>query len=178
MNAHVEGRMKGAALGRLTQRQVWVLLGELLKGWILATGSQKDDLAQVMAYPAHPFHAWRRTQAGRLSQARQEDYARILEFALRLQGRSKQADAVAVQATCEPRARALHAFHQAVRECRDAAWSAGDRTFDPIAYAGGFLRKRRGVNLDDADAKTIWHAYYLLKKKAGIYARDLAEVPF
>ena len=178
MNAHVEGRMKGAALGRLTQRQVWVLLGELLHAWAKATGTVAGDLRLVMEDAGHPFHAWRHAQAGRLSQCRQEDYARILEFALRLQGRSKQADAVAVQATCEPRARALHAFHQAVRECRDAAWAAGDKTFDPIAYAGGFLRKKRGVNLDDADAKAIWHAYYLLKKKAGIYARDLAEVPF
>jgi hypothetical protein len=104
---------------------------------------------------------------GRLSEARQQNYLEILEFALRLQGRDSEADATRLRASCEPRARALHHFHQAVREANEAAWAAGVQ-FDAMTYAMGFLRNKRGCGLDDADERAIRHAAYVLQRKAGL----------
>jgi len=191
MNAHVDGRERGAALARLSSRQVWVLLGELYRAWGMACGGESSRpggpavLQAVMADREHPFHAWRHEQAGRLSEGRQEDYLRILEFALRLQGRNAEADAAALRASCEPRARALHHFHEAVLRANEAAWGAGV-TFDGMAYACGFLRNKRGVGLDEADARALHHAAYLLERKARLMGKaevsaesqQREEVPF
>jgi hypothetical protein len=172
MNAHVEGREQGAALAKMSGRQIWTLLGMLWTAFekVNPAAAAGGDLRAAMADKAHPFHAWRHATCGRLSEGRNEDYLQIAEFALRLAGREGAADKALFRNETEGRRLALHMLGAAARECEAAARIAGE-AMDGLAYARGFLRNRCSVGLDEASSKQIWHAYYLLQRKAMLLRR-------
>ncbi len=165
-NVHVEGRVSGAALKTLSKDQIHALVMLAREAWQQEFPPSDLD-----------FDVWRHRQVmatverGGLTQCRNEDFLFLKAHFLKLLGRDAEAGAALARHELEPRTWAWHKFQEAVREAKDAAAAAGDKRFDPIAYAGGFLRRKRGVNLDDADTKSIWQAYYLLRRKAGIYGK-------
>jgi len=165
-NVHVEGRVHGAALKPLSKDQIHVLV-------MLA----RDAWAQEFPPSDLSFDEWRHRQVmatverGGLTQCRNEDFLFLKAHFLKLLGRDEESARASARQEMEPRTWALHKFHAAVREARAAAVMAGNLHFDPLAYAGGFLLRKRGVSLDDADTKSIWQAYYLLRRKAALFGK-------
>jgi hypothetical protein len=178
MNAHVDGRQTGAALQPLSAKQIHVLVMLAREAWGRCAGAQG-------------FDEWRHQQClmaverGGLTQCRNEDFLPLQAHFLRLLGRDQEAAAAETRHEMEPRTWALHSFQAAVQESTDAAFAAGVQ-FDAYAYASGYLRKARGVaTFDEADAKAVWAATYLLKRKAALMRKRAGsamatpqEVPF
>jgi hypothetical protein len=111
------------------------------------------------------FDDWRRAQCMQvverpgLTACRNEDYLPLRAHFLGLLGRKAAAE-IALQRTWDdPRRQALaklQAECQAAADVMPAAWN----------YAAGFVRNKRGVSIDDADAKTVWHAVFLIRRRA------------
>jgi hypothetical protein len=115
---------------------------------------------------AAEFAVWRHEQCLQcveqrgLTACRNEDYLPLRAHFLRLLGRKAAAE-IALQRTWDdPRRQALaklRAECEAAADVMPAAWN----------YAAGFVRNKRGVSIDDADAKTVWHAVFLVRRRAG-----------
>jgi hypothetical protein len=104
-------------------------------------------------------------ERGGFRECRHEDFLPLKAHFLRLMGREADADAALVRQETQPRRLALHNLELACEEADAAAADAGIR-FDGRAYAGGFLRNKRHVSIEEADDKALWHACYVLKRKA------------
>lgn len=136
--------------------------------------------AYLMVFPPTDldFDAWRHQQCmlaverRGLTACRNEDYLPLKAHFLGLLGRPKEAQAARTRAEVEPRSWALRKLHEEALLAREAA----DRArivFDPLAYVDGFLRHKRKVGLDEADAKTIWHAVFVLRRRATQFRRKV-----
>ena len=94
-----------------------------------------------------------------LTACRNEDYQPLKAHFLRILGKDAAAEIAAQRAFDDPRRQALAKLRS---ECRAAeavlpnAWG----------YAAGFVRNKRHVTMEDADAKTIWHAVFLVRRRA------------
>ncbi len=64
-----------------------------------------------------------------------------------------------VKAETEPRSWALNRLYAEAKAAEDVLPRAMD-------YAKGFLRNKRGVTLDEASDKDIWHAVFTIRRKA------------
>ena len=119
-----------------------------------------------VAERAEDFDTWRREQCMQaverpgLTACRNEDYLPLQAHFLRLLGRRDAAAIAARRAWDDPRRQALAKLQhecEAAADVMPAAWN----------YAAGFVQNKRGVSIDDADAKTIWHAVFLIRRRAG-----------
>jgi hypothetical protein len=159
MNAHMAGRERGAALKSLSREQIRALVLLAREAWGRGGAGQG-------------FDEWRHQQClltverGGLTECRNEDYLPLKAHFLRLLGRAEEAAAAETRHAMEPRTWAFHNFQLAMQAATDAAFVARER-LDAYAYAGGFLRRTRGVaTFDEADTKAVWAATYLLQRKA------------
>jgi hypothetical protein len=152
-SAVTERCVNGASLAPLTtsQKRELVLLA-------------RDAFASQTGGAGH-FDTWRHGQvlqaverAG-LSKCRQEDYNPLKAHFSALLGRRGLATRCLIRAASDPRRQAIAMLEKAVHE-------AADVLPDGRAYAAGFVRNKRHVALDDADAKTIWHAVFCLRRRA------------
>ena len=114
---------------------------------------------------AAEFAVWRHEQCQQtverpgLTCCRNEDYLPLQAHFLRLLGRKVAAEIAAKRVWDDPRRQALAKLQHECRAAADvmpAAWN----------YASGFVRNKRGVSIDDADAKTVWHAVFLIRRRA------------
>lgn len=145
---------EGAALKPLSGRQIRELV-------ILA----RDAFMLEFPEPQEDFNEWRHRQcmmtverAG-LKECVNEDYLPLRAHFLRLCGRSEEAQKAQERYEIEPRTWALNKLHE---ECK----AAEDVLPQAYKYAEGFIRNKRGVNLLEADDKTIWHAIFVIRRRA------------
>ena len=122
---------------------------------------------------AQGFAVWRRLQQAAacgqtsLRCCANTDYLPIRARFLDLAGRPREAREAAAKHATEPRQWALACLRKACHEARDVLPRAWD-------YADGFLRKRRGAGIGEADAKALWHAVFLLRRRAAQLRRGKA----
>jgi hypothetical protein len=142
----------GAALAPLTNEQKTGLILLARQAW-------------ETAHQTLPFDDWRRQQVlfaverPGLTACRNEDYLPLRAHFLRLLGRTGAAEIAAARVWEDPRRQALAKLQHECRTAQDvmpAAWN----------YAAGFIRNKRNVSIDDADARTIWHAVFLVRRRA------------
>ena len=147
-NAH------NAALKPLTKKQIKSLV---LLAW----------KAYGMEFPPPDidFDEWRHRQcmitverAG-LTDCRNEDYLPLRAHFQALLGNEEQAAADWMKHEEEPRSWAMHKLDW---ECRAAA----EVMPEAKRYAAGFVRNKRNVELSEADDKTLWHAMYVVRRRA------------
>ena len=136
---------------------------------------QKQKLAAMAHYayrevaPEHQdFDDWRHDEVrkmvgkGGLRECVNADYLPLKSHFLNLCGNVKGAFRAALRSVTEPREWAYAALLKACGE-------AGDVFADikaAMGYARGFVKNKRGVSLEDADEKTIWHAVFTVRRKA------------
>lgn len=157
MNAATRA-VAGAALAALSNEQKTriVLLAREAFDFMVETGALGD---------AAEFDAWRHEQCQQtverpgLSVCRNEDYLPLRAHFLRLLGRKDAAEIAAKRVWDDPRRQALAKLQHECRAAADVMPAAWD-------YAAGFVRNKRGVSIDDADAKTVWHAVFLVRRRA------------
>ena len=154
MNSHVDGRAAGAALQSLSREQIRSLV--LLARRAFAAEFPPTD---------EPFDAWRHRQCQMaverpgLTACRNEDFLPLKAHFLRLLGDEAGAEEAQLRASGEARRQAWWGLERACNAAADvlpAAWQ----------YASGFMRNKRGCGLDDADAKALRHAAYVVSRKA------------
>ena len=156
-----ESRVNGAGRKPLSKRQIIALIG-------LA----REAFAQEFPPTGESFDDWRHRQvvqcaerAG-LTQCHNEDFLPLKRWFLALAGRLAEADAAGQRAEVEPRTWALHKLQEACTASADVmpyAWN----------YAQGIL-KHRGMDFENADAKTLWRVLYTIKRRAGQLRRKSA----
>ena len=177
MNNPVDRAMAGAASAPLTneQKRDIVLLARK------AFARQRDIGALG---PEADGEVWRRIQMLLVVERRSlttcvnADYAALKAHFLALSGNEVRAQAVALKAGCEDRTWALAKLRN---ECVAAA-DVMPRAFE---YAAGFLRNARGVTIDEASAKQLWHAVFVVRRRtqqlrraAHIESTHRDKVPF
>jgi hypothetical protein len=154
-NVHIEGRGHAAATKALSPDQIRRLI-------LLARE------AFAMEFPTDPddsFDAWRHrtvmqvVERPGLIACRNEDYLPLLAHFLRMVGRENEANAAEARAATEPRTWALHALDEACRKVADVMPQA-------MAYAAGYIRRKRGCMIEDASDRDLWACVYMVKRKA------------
>lgn len=121
------------------------------------------------------FTDWRHRQQlmacerASLTLATNEDYNYIRAHYLNLLGQKNAAANIRAKAACEPRTWALARFKKECEAARDVLPQAEQ-------YAAGFLRNARHVNLDTADANHIWHAIFIVRRRAAQLRRGNTPV--
>lgn len=111
------------------------------------------------------FDEWRRRQVMMvcerpgLTACRNEDFLPLKAHFLKLAGRQEEAEAATLKAETEPRTWVMARLR---KECEKAA----DVLPDALGYASGFIRHKRHVELTEADDKTLWHAVFVVRRKA------------
>ncbi len=168
MDSHTTKAISGAALAPLSNEQKRELVLLAKKAWNAYGQERMAQSLDVM-----DFEEWRHQQQmmaverKSLTVCTNEDYLFLKAHFLTLLGKKDTANALRVRATCEPRIWAKSRFE---RECRDAA----DVLPHAREYAAGFLRNARGVDLDTASEKQLWHAIYIIRRRASQLRRKVA----
>jgi hypothetical protein len=160
MDTHTTKAISGAALAPLsnTQKRDLILLAK--RAWNAWGAQRMAEGLEVM-----DFDTWRHQQQrmaverASLTFCTNEDFLFLKAHYLSLLGKKDTANMLRVRAGCEPRIWAKSRFE---RECRDAA----DVLPDAREYAADFLRNARGVTLEDASEKQLWHAIYIIRRRA------------
>lgn len=167
MDIHTTKAVRGAALAPLSNEQ---------KKTIILLAKRAYSRLQVSSVSLHPsFDDWRRSEQklaverGSLTLCTNEDFLFLKAHFLSLLGQKDTAGTLRVRAGCEPR---IWALNRLERECDDAA-DVLPRARD---YAAGFLRNARGVTLDQASEKQLWHAIYIIRRRASQLRRKLCSV--
>jgi hypothetical protein len=111
-----------------------------------------------------PFDEWRREQqvlAGAKPSLRacvNADFKHLEAHFAAIAGQSRRAFRVAVAAQTQDREMARAKLLQ---ECAAAApWLP-----DARGYAAGFLRNKRGSEVEDASARDLWHAVFIIRRR-------------
>jgi hypothetical protein len=158
MNAHVEGRSFGAAMRPLSKLQIsdLILLARQAFNLLYDSGTLSETAE---------FGSWRHQQvqmtverAG-LRECRNDDYLPLRGHFLHLLNRHAEAQECESRHLTEARTWALARLRTTCADAADVMPAAWD-------YAAGFVRNKRGVEIDDADDKTLWHAVYTVKRRA------------
>ena len=144
------------------------------------SGEQKRNLvllardAWAREGHAEDFDTWRRrhcmmaVEKPGLTACRNEDYNPLRAHFLSLLGRKTEASRCGVRQFSDPRRQAQVKLEE---ECLDAA----DVLPRAREYAAGFLRNARKVSIEEADAKTIWHAIFVVRRRAAQLRRGQAN---
>lgn len=160
MDSHTQKAIGGAALVPLSNEQKRDLVLLAKRAWNAWGEKRMAEGQEVMG-----FDEWRHNEQRMAVERRSltlctnEDFLFLKAHYLTLLGKKDTANALRVRAACEPRIWAKSRFE---RECRDAA----DVLPHAREYAAGFLRNARGVTLDEASEKQIWHAIYIVRRRA------------
>jgi len=107
---------------------------------------------------------WRRDQqmsavdCDSLRQCTQKDFDALMAHFENLLGNSDKAFSYSLRAENSPRNVALHNLRKACMEAKGALR-------DPMGYVRGYLRRAKGLALEDADAKTIWGCVFMIRRK-------------
>lgn len=132
---------------------------------------QRQKLAAMARYayeevaPDATFDDWRHDECQRivgkpgLTACCNADYNPLKSHFLQIAGNSAGALRASLKAQIEPREWAYASLLKACKEAEDVMPQA-------MKYARGFVRNKRGVSLDDADDRTIWHAIFTIRRKA------------
>jgi len=163
MDTYSARAIDGALDAPLSPRQIRTLA-------IAARGAFVELQRLGFVAPGDEFDAWRHYEQMQavsipsLRSARQRHYRPLLAHFQEMSGRPV-AGAIsrcraAIDATRQARAKLEH-------ECRAAAASgAFDSADAAIGYASGFLRHKRGVALEQAAPRDLWHAVFLIRRRA------------
>jgi hypothetical protein len=142
----------GAALAPLSNEQKQKLAG-------LAA------LAYAQADSQVSFDDWRHSEVKRvvhragLRDCLNMHYLPLSAHFHELLGNTGKAVKDLVKAATEPRDWALNVLHREAAKVKDVLPHAMD-------YARGFLKNKRGVTLDEASDRDIWHAVFTVRRKA------------
>jgi hypothetical protein len=132
---------------------------------------QRQKLAAMARFayeevgPDATFDDWRRAEclqvAGKpgLTKCVNGDYNPLKAHFLALSGNAAGSMRADLRGATEGRRQALFQLHKACTEARDVMPEA-------MKYARGFVKNKRGITLEDADDKTLWHAVYTVRRKA------------
>jgi len=135
------------------------------------SNEQKRKLAAMAHYayieagPDQDFDDWRHDQVrecvskGGLTECCNADYNPLKAHFLALSGNVVGSMKATVKSATEPRQWALSSLMKACTEAKDVMPEA-------MKYARGFVLNKRGVTLEDADDRTIWHAVFVVRRKA------------
>jgi hypothetical protein len=135
------------------------------------SGEQRQKLAGLaaLAYDIADSHVafddWRHSEVRRvvhragLRDCLNMHYLPLFAHFHELLGNSGRATKALVKAETEPRTWALHALQKEAVKAKDVMPEA-------MKYARGFLRNKRGVSLDEASDRDIWHAVFTVRRKA------------
>jgi hypothetical protein len=162
----IEKATTGAALAPLSNEQKRNLVMLARKAYAVRATSLS---------PQQTFEQWRHQQQllacerSSLTLATNEDYNYIRAHYLNLLGQKSAAANIRAKAACEPRTWALARFKKECEAARDVLPQAEQ-------YAAGFLRNARHVNLDTADANHIWHAIFIVRRRAAQLRRGNTHV--
>ena len=143
---------QAAALVPLSSRQRQMLAG-------LAA------LAYKNIAPDEDFNDWRHDQVRKvtgcagLRECANEHFLPLKAHFHDLLGNADTAFRAAFKSANEPRSWALFRLYAEVSAMKDVMPNA-------MAYVHGFLKKKRGLSLDDADDRAIWHAIFTIRRKA------------
>lgn len=149
----VSKAIEGGALAPLSNEQKTILIMLAREAFEIEFPPTETD-----------FDLWRKNhcmlavERPGLRACRQEDYAPLKAHFLRLLGREAQADRASSRMVGNDRRQALGKLR---RECEAAA----DVLPHAWSYAAGFIRNKRGVSMDEADAKTLWHAVFTIRRR-------------
>lgn len=160
---HTFRAMAGAALAPLSkeQKKSLILLARRAYDRLFANA---DFDARALAVPS--FEDWRHQQqimvveCSSLCSCRNEDFLFLKAHYLNLLGQKHLAEHAGIRAQGEPRQWALAKLK---KECM----AAGDVLPGAWNYADGFLRHARHVSIDEASPKQLWHAIYIVRRRAG-----------
>lgn len=147
----VDRAMAGAALAPLSNGQKAALCILARAAW------------DISGSPL-PLEEWRREEQQRavhirsLRECTNQDYKPLRAHFEDLLGRSDRAFRSAMKAEVEPKSWALHCLY---RECSKVK----SEMPHSLAYVRGFLLNKRGVTLEEADVKSLWHALFTLRRK-------------
>ena len=153
LNAHVEGRVEGAARKGLSRKQNDSLIALALAAF-----------AQEFPPTDESFDCWRHRQTmlaverKGFRECTNEDYLTLKQHFLKLSGRQAEADEAGIRAETDGQRRALHVLEDACSECADVLPHARN-------YALGILRKR-GMDFENADAKSLYRTMYTVRRRA------------
>jgi hypothetical protein len=135
------------------------------------SNEQKQKLAAMARYawievgPDQSFDDWRHDEvmacvrrAG-LRECVNEDYNQLKARWLYTSGKVEASYRAAMKHATEPREWAMF---ELLKACREAA----DVLPEAMKYARGFVKNKRGMSLEGADDRTIWHAIFTVRNKA------------
>jgi hypothetical protein len=132
---------------------------------------QRQKLAAMARFayeevgPDQTFDDWRHDQVrqevgkGGLTECCNADYNPLKARFLAISGNVVGSMKATIKAETEPRQWAMSALRKACANVKDIMPEA-------MQYARGFVRNKRGVALEDADDRTIWHAVFTVRRKA------------
>lgn len=158
MDAYTTRATGGAALAPLSNKQKRTLI-------LLAKRAFRRCMELGTIEETTDFDAWRHHQQvmaverGSLTVCTNEDFNFLKAHYLGQIGQTERANEIRVKAACEPR---IWAKHKLDAECDAAA----DVLPHAREYAAGFLRNARGVDMDSASPKQLWHAVYVVRRRA------------
>ena len=164
--------MNGAALAPLNNRQkarICILARQ-------AYERQRSEVSDQMSENRPPlaeklFCCWRRQQQNaavgksHLTDCRNADYLTLKAHFLDLAGETVAAFRNHLRAGTEPRAWALARLRKECQAAADVLPGAWD-------YAAGFLRNKRGLSIDDCSERDLWHAIFLVRRRAAQLRRN------
>jgi len=164
MDTHTKKAIAGAAMAPLSNEQK--------KELVLLAKRAYEFRRQSSEVRGQTLEEWRHTEQklaverGSLTVCTNEDFLFLKAHFLSLLGKKELASQVRVKAATEPHAWAMARFE---RECKAAA----DVLPQARDYAAGFLRNARGVTLDQASEKQIWHAVFIIRRRASQLRRKI-----
>jgi hypothetical protein len=160
MDTHTARAIDGGLNAPLDKRQMGILC--------MAARSAYDVQEKMgLLDDGEEFDLWRHREQLRvigvssLRVARQRHYRPMLSHWLDLQGRPMQALASRQRGLLDADSQARAKLRQ---ECIEAGEWFGSSA-DARQYAAGFLRHKRGVDVDCAHAKDLWHAIYIIRRR-------------
>lgn len=155
--------IQGAALAALSKEQKRQLV--LLAYRAYAAVKRRSFTEGNEGNKEESFDEWRHRQQRQaverssLRTCTNEDYLFLKAHYLKILGQKAMAEKYLVTASTEPRRWALARLEKECAAAKDVlpgAWN----------YAAGFLRNARHVSIDDATEKQIWHAIYIVRRRA------------
>ena len=170
MNEPVERAMNGAASAPLSNDQKRDIV-------LLAKRAFAYQRSKGLLNAAAQEETWRHVQMllaverRSLTTCVNADFLPLRSHFLRLAGQEERAQATTLKSECEDRTWALKKLQNECLAASDVMPHAWD-------YAAGFLRNARGVQINEASAKQLWHAVFTVRRRVQQLRRKTSACPF